>query len=194
LKGAFRFREGQFSPSEAAAITGLSLTLQRDWRSQGHLRPRTGGRASFSPQELAEMRVMVKLRGLGLPLPESRRIATEAAPSVVFVALANHSDKTLAVEAPAGGAEDYIEALEKETNDGYLCMLANLAARDGLYRYAILEGGGCKLLVTIDDDVVGEDTEAAGLIKLWACARFIAESSPRPLFTLIAPMRPAAPR
>ena len=64
-------RQDEFTPSEAAAITGLSLTLQRDWRSQGHLRPRTSGRAIFSPRELAEMRMMMKLRGLGLPLPDS---------------------------------------------------------------------------------------------------------------------------
>ena len=36
------------------------------------------------------MRMMMKLRGLGLPLPDSREIAEQTAPSIVFAALMNH--------------------------------------------------------------------------------------------------------
>jgi len=181
------YREGQFTPSEAAAITGLSLTLQRDWRSQGHLRPRTGGRASFSPRELAEMRLMMKLRGLGLPLPESRKVADEAAPSIVFAALANHRAKTLAVDAAPERAAEYIDVLERQTDGGYLQTMAGLPALDGLLRHALLEGGKCTLLPTLGDDAVDETIEAAGLINLWAVAGAIAEAATRPLFTLVLP-------
>ena len=43
---SLRYREGQFSPADAAAITGVALHLQRDWRSQGLLKAREGGRAT----------------------------------------------------------------------------------------------------------------------------------------------------
>lgn len=180
------YREERFTPSEAAAMTGLSLTLKRDWRSQGHLKARESGRASFSPRELAEMRVMMKLRSLGLPLPESRRIAEEAATSVVFAALPNHRDKTLTVEAAPDRAAAYIDRLERETNGGYLGAMADLGGVEALYRHALLEGGRGILLRTLDDDVM-EGVEAAGLVNLWAVAAAIAEAAPRPLFTLIVP-------
>ena len=77
---SLRYREGQFTPSETAAITGTPLHLQRDWRSQGLLRARQGGRASFTPRELAEMRLMMRLRGLGVSLSDAKRAAVEAAP------------------------------------------------------------------------------------------------------------------
>jgi len=133
------------------------------------------------------MRVMVKLRGLGLPLPESRKVAEAAAPSVVFKALADHREKTLGVDATPERAAEYLGMLEKETDGGYLYTLADLAIADGLFRHAFLESGKCSLIPTIDDDVMGEDIEAAGLVNLWASARVIAEAVPRPLFTLIMP-------
>lgn len=182
-----RFREGQFSPAETAAITGLSLSLQRDWRSQGLLRARETGRASFSPRELAEIRVMVKLRGLGLPLPASRKAAEEAAPGVVFAALANHRERALAVDAPPEEANAYLKALEAEADAGYLLTLSDLPAIEGLYRHALIENGECFLLRALGDDVMSEDVEAAGLINLWAVARAIVEAAPRPLFTVIVP-------
>lgn len=184
---SLRYREGQFSPSEAAAITGLALHLQRDWRSQGLLKAREGGRASFSPRELAEMRVMVKLRALGLPLPESRKVAEEAAPGLIFAALANQQDKALAVDAPADVAAAYLKSLEGKSDDGYLLILSDLPEAERGYRYAVIENGQCTLLKKLTDDAVDEDVEVAGLINLTAVARAIVEAAPRPLFTLVVP-------
>jgi hypothetical protein len=181
------YREGQFTPSEAESITGLSLTLQRDWRSQGYLQARTSGRASFSPREQAEMRVMVKLRGLGLPLAESREVADQAASSVLFAALADHGAKTLAVDAPPERAPEYLGLLERETSEGYLRILADLPRMEDLWRHVLLENGGWSLLRKIDSEPKGEDSEAAGLVNLWAIARAIAEAAPRALFTLVPP-------
>jgi hypothetical protein len=182
-----KYREEQFTAPEAAKITGLSLTLQRDWRSQGLLRTRTGARATFSPRELAEMRVMVKLRELGLALPASRKAAEEAAPTVIFAALANHQDQTLAVDASPTQAAAYIEALERTTSDGYLRALADLTAGDRLYRHALIQNGECTLFEVIDSDAMADDVEAAGIINLWAVARAIVETAPRPLLTLTVP-------
>ncbi len=130
---------------------------------------------------------MVKLRGLGLPLPASRTIAEEAAPGVVFAALANHRDTALEVEAPPELASAYLQALEAETDAGYLLTLSDLPAVEGLYRHALIENGGCFLLRALGDDVMSEDVEAAGLINLWAVARAIVEAAPRPLFTVVVP-------
>ena len=184
---SLRYREEHFTPAETAAITGLSLTLQRDWRSQGLLRSRTSGRASFLPSELAEMRLMVKLRELGFTLPVAREAADAAAPSVIFAALAEHSAKALTVDAPADQAEAYISFLEQQTDEGYLLTLAGLASVSDLRRHAILENGRWTLLRELEEDSLGDDVEAASVVHLWTMARVIVETAPRPLFTLMVP-------
>lgn len=187
MKLDLRYREGQFTPSETMAITGVALHLQRDWRSQGLLRPREGGRASFSPRELAEMRLMVKLRTLGLPLVEARCVAEEAAPGVVFAALANEPKKALVIEGSDDQASAYRAALEQEADENYLLLLADLPTMQHVYKYALVENGKCHLLKTLDEDAMDDDAEVAGLINLWAIARAIVGEIPRPLFTLIVP-------
>jgi DNA-binding transcriptional MerR regulator len=184
---ALKYRETLFSPSEAALITGLSLHLQRDWRSQGLLRAREGGRASFTPRELAEMRVMVRLRSLGLPLPEVRPVAEQAAPSVIFMALADHPDLTLNAEGSDEEARRYMDALNRATDSQYLLTLAEVASRNDVYRNAIVADGACELEHALHEDVLEESTEVAGVVNLWAVARAIAKATPRPLFTLVPP-------
>ncbi|MCV0414936.1 MAG: helix-turn-helix domain-containing protein [Brevundimonas sp.] len=186
---SLRYREGQFTPSETAAITGTPLHLQRDWRSQGLLRARQGGRASFTPRELAEMRLMMRLRGLGVSLPDARRAAVEAAPGVVFVALAQYRDQALTVEGTAAEAAAYIDSLERTGDQSYMLILAELEGMDQVYRHAVIEDGECRLLHALSEDAADEKVEAAGLINLWAVARAIAEALPRPLFTLVIPKR-----
>ena len=181
-----RYRDGQFTPSEAAAITGVPLHLQRDWRSQGLLRAREGGRASFSPRELAEMRLMMKLRALGLPLVEARKAAEDAAPGVIWSALMNHRDKALAVDAPDDLATEYLKALE-ENDDAYLVALADLPAGESGFRYALIQNGECLLLDDLDADTMRDDVEVASLINLFGVARAIVEAAMRPLFTLVVP-------
>lgn len=133
------------------------------------------------------MRLMVKLRALGLPLPESRMAAEGAAPGVVFAALANHQDKALAVDAPADVASAYLKSLEGKIDEGYLLILSDLPETKHVYRHALVENGECALLKKLDDDVMDENVEVAGLINLWAVARAIVEAAPRPLFTLVVP-------
>lgn len=186
---SLRYREGQFTPSETAAITGTPLHLQRDWRSQGLLRAREGGRASFTPRELAEMRLMMRLRSLGVPLPDARRAAVEAAPGVVFSALAEHQKQTLAVEGTAAEATAYIDSLERAGDQSYMLILAEIDDMAQVYRHAFIEDGECRLLHALNEDAADETIEAAGLINLWAVAAAIAKAAPRPLFTLVAPKR-----
>lgn len=184
---ALKYRETLFSPSEAAVITGLSLHLQRDWRSQGLLRAREGGRASFSPSELAEMRVMVRLRSLGLPLPQARLVAERAAPSVVYVALSEHSTAALSVEGPKENASKYLHSLDRATDGRYLLTLAEVASPKDVFRNAIVADGECRLEAALHEDVLNETTEVAGVVNLWAVAKAITLAIPRPLFTLVSP-------
>lgn len=186
---SLRYRESHFSPSEAAAITDTPLHLQRDWRGQGLLRARQGGRASFTPRELAEMRLMMRMRGLGVSLPASRRAAVEAAPGVVFAALSEYQRRTLAVEGAGDEAAAYIRALEQTGDHAHLLILAELESMSQVYRHAVIENGECRLLHALSEDAADETVEAAGLINLWAVAAAIAHATPRPLFTLVPPKR-----
>lgn len=183
------YREGQFAPVEAAVIAGLSLTLQRDWRSQGHLRPRTSARARFSPRELAEMRIMVALRSLGLSLPTARTLAQQGAPSVLFIALSEHSD-TLAVDPPEH-RERYLEGLERQTDGAWLNLLSGLEGAP--YFYVLTQGKHGELRYNLDNprmDTPNPDkrTEASGFVTLEALTANLAEAAGKtPLFTLTAP-------
>jgi hypothetical protein len=132
------------------------------------------------------MRVMMKLRALGLPLAEARRAAEEAAPGVVWAALVNHRDKALAVDAPRDLATEYLKALEKN-DDAYLIALADFSPGEHGFHYALIENGQCLLLSTLDEDTMSEDVEVGGLINLWGVARAIVEAAMRPLFTLVVP-------
>ena len=182
------YREGQFTPAEAAAIAGLSLTLQRDWRSQGHLRPRTSGHAKFSPRELAEMRIMVALRSLGLSLPDGRIIAEKAASSVLYMAL-DHPG-ALAVEAPdRGGAERgerYLKALDRQPDGRHLNQLSGLEGAP--YFYVLLRGRRGDLRYDLQEPALDPSVEASGLVNLQATAARLAEAAKRPLFTLLVPV------
>ncbi len=183
---SLRYRDGQFTPSEAMTITGVPLHLQRDWRSQGLLKARESGRASFSPRELAEMRVMMKLRALGLPLAEAKKVAEDAAPGVVYAALANHPDRALVVDAPRDIAGKYLKALE-QADDGYLLALSDLGSNEQVFRHALIQNGECRLLYALDENAVGDDVEVAGLVNFFGIAKEIVASAPRPLFTLVVP-------
>jgi hypothetical protein len=97
------------------------------------------------------------------------------------------------VDAEPDRAAAYRDALEAETGDGYLRMIADLTEMDQLYRHALIENGKCSLLPALSDDAVNEDEEAAAIIKLWAVAKTIAEAAPRPLFTLVVPRSFGAP-
>lgn len=182
-----RYREEQFSPSEAATIAGLSLGLQRDWRSQRLLKERDGGQARFSPRELAEMRVMVKLRSLGVPLQDCRSVADEAGGTVVFAALHNHLRDALRVEGADEAVAKLMEELEGPSGHKAMLALADLGSVEQAYRHALVENGRCFLVNALDDTTADEHVEVAGLVNLWAVAEAIVKAAKRPLFTLLLP-------
>ena len=111
------YRQTQFTPAEVVAITGLTHALQRSWRSQGLLTARTTGHKRFEPVELAEIRIMVVLRSLGLGLQDCREAAEAAAPSVLFLALINQPHLSLGWDAESDRAGRYIDALGWEKDE-----------------------------------------------------------------------------
>ena len=130
---------------------------------------------------------MVRLRSLGLPLPQVRPVAERAAPSVIFVAISNHRDATLKVEGPDENARQYLSDLQQATDGRYLLTLAEVASQTDVFRDAIVADGACELEHALHEDVLDEATEVAGVVNLWAVAKAIAMATPRPLFTLVAP-------
>ena len=179
------YREGLFTPAEAAACTGLSPAMQRNWRQAGHLPARTTGVALFSPRDLAMIRLMVVLREVGLGPALSRPVAEEAASSVVWLALADQPE-TWAVAGPPDEAHAYRQRLEK-MGDRHLRDMAGLTGR--ALAYGVAQGGAVQFFSEIDDETFNADDEVESVIKLRAIAARIAREATQPLFTISPPKR-----
>ena len=132
---------------------------------------------------------MMRLRSLGVSLPDAKRAAVEAAPGVVFYALSAHGQRTLGVDGPADKTAAYIASLEHSSDAAYILTLAELDGMNQVFRHAFIENGECRLLHALNEDAADESLEAVGLINLCAVAAAIAEATPRPLFTLVMPKR-----
>jgi hypothetical protein len=75
-----------FTPGEAERITGLSTTMQRDWRRRDIL-PTTHGHARFDVFELAEMWVLKLLTDRGIGPQAAMDVAPQCAAGIVLNAL-----------------------------------------------------------------------------------------------------------
>ena len=179
---SFAYREERFTPAEAAACTGLSLAMQRDWRRHGHLPARSGGTASFGPRELAEMRLMVLMRQMGLGPSKSRGLAQEAAPSLVWLILVDHPS-TWAVEGPAETAAHYRDKLEA-LGDSHLRSMAGL--HDRVRLYGVAEGEEVDFVTQIAGEEFDNKHELITVLSLRAVAAAMAAALDRPLFTILA--------
>lgn len=186
MKFGFSYRENSFTPAETASITGVALHLQRDWRSQGLLRAREGGRAAFMPRELAEMRLMMKLRALGVSLSHAKPLAEEAAPAVIYAAISTAHPNAIGVDGPTERAVEFRDLVDRETDGDYLHTLAG-SANDAVHRFAVIVGDRCVLVPTLGEGEMLDNHEVGGLINLWGVAESILKAVGRPLFTLVAP-------
>lgn len=69
--------ERKFSPKEAAEISGVSTSLQRDWRRRGFLTSdNPDGWASFSAEDIIRMTVMRSLSRSGLSLDAAETVSS----------------------------------------------------------------------------------------------------------------------
>jgi hypothetical protein len=176
------YREGLFTPAQAAACTGLSPAMQRNWRQAGHIAARTSEMALFSPRDLAAIRIMVVLRDVGLGPTLSRSIAEQAAPSVIWIALSDYPS-TWIVAGDAAQATEYRKRLESD--DSKLRSMAGLTGP--AYTFGIAQAGKVELTSAINDDCFDADDEVESVVKLAAIARRIATSATQPLVTVIPP-------
>lgn len=55
-----------FTPKDLTSITGLSPTMQRDWRRNGYLPPRESGWSSFDLEEVSKVALLKVLADAGL--------------------------------------------------------------------------------------------------------------------------------
>ena len=177
------YREGLFTPAQAAACTGLSPAMQRNWRQAGHIAARTTEMALFSPRDLAAIRIMVVLRGVGLGPALSRSIAEQAAPSVIFMALGDYPS-TWTVVGDAEQAAAYRERLE--LGDQHLRVMAGLTGPD--FTYGVARGKAVHLVSEINDEAFDADDEVESVIKLRVVAKRIALAATQPLMTLLLPL------
>jgi hypothetical protein len=183
MSESFAFREERFTPAEAAACTGLTTTMQRDWRRHGLLPTRLGSPGSFTPLDLAEIRLMLQMRQLGLERSVSRPFAQVAAPMVLFFALADWP-QSWAVDGAEEAAKTFRTHLEKR-GDSHLRTLAGLTS--GLCRYGIGRDDSIEFVPSLSDELDGDAEEVTRILNLQAVAGRIVEAAQRPLFTIVAP-------
>jgi DNA-binding transcriptional MerR regulator len=88
----------QFTPGEAAKISGVSVTTQRDWRRRGFL-PKTDGHARFDAFEVAEMLVLSCLGQQGIGPSQVRAVLPSLGAGVVGAALRSPRSVSGDVEA-----------------------------------------------------------------------------------------------
>lgn len=177
------YREGLFTPAQAAACTGLSPAMQRNWRQAGHIAGRTTEVALFGPRDLATIRIMVVLRDVGLGPALSRSIAEQMVPSVLWLALVNYPT-TWSVAGDAEQAAAYRRQLEL-VGDFHLRAMAGLA--EDVFTFGIVRDKTVHLVAEITDAAFDEDDEVERVIKLSAVAKRIALGTNQPLMTLILP-------
>lgn len=181
-KAGIVYREGLFTPAQAAVCTGLSPAMQRNWRQAGHIPARTTDMALFSPRELAAIRIMVVLRDVGLGPALSRTVAERAAPSVIWLALSDHPT-TWTIAGDAKQADNFRGRLELD--DGGLREMAGLTGP--AYTFGIAQGGIVELVSDISGDLFDDDDEVESVVKLTAVAKRIASTISQPLLTVILP-------
>lgn len=147
---------------------------------------RTTGKASFPARELAKMRVMMKLRELGLPLKEAHRNAEIAAASVVYAALHQNPASTIGVEGPGDLSARYLDEVAGADSDAF-STLADVLDLLEFYQHAIIQNGQCDLVPALHEHILDETAEVAGIINLSAVATSLTNRLPRPFFVLTMP-------
>lgn len=183
---SFTYREGLFTPAQAAACTGLSPAMQRNWRQAGHIAGRTTEVALFGPRDLAAIRIMVVLRDVGLGPALSRPIAERAAPSVVWLALLTYPETWTVSGDPEAAA--VCRGRMDLDGDRHLQKMAGLTGSPALY--GIAQGKTVEFFTALDEAAFDEDDEVETVIKFNAVAKRIAKAATQPLMTVIAPAKP----
>ena len=177
--------EGQFSPAEAAACTGLPLTLQRDWRALGLLTSNEGGHARFKPHELAVMKIMVRLRRHGFKPAESHAVAMRFAPVLLYHCL--DKPKGLALDDNGQRGRRYLVKVASETENNFRFELVDADSKSaGLYLW-MPQDSEPEILFNLDRIGHDNNLEEVSYLSFLGMSTKLVENLPRPLFTLKVP-------
>ncbi len=87
MKTSIRTITREFTPKEAAAVTGVSPTLQRDWRRRGLLpEKKEVGWTSFTLEDVIQMSVMKAFADSGISVKAAREFSDLAVlPTLAFI-------------------------------------------------------------------------------------------------------------
>lgn len=80
----------EFTPGEAARISGVSATLQRDWRRRGYLR-KEAGQARFTSFDVAELMALNALAARSIGPQQATMVAKPCAVGILHAALSSWS-------------------------------------------------------------------------------------------------------
>ena len=173
-KGEWSFREELFSPRQAERCTGLSLAMQRDWRRAEHLKQRPGV-TYFTPQEMAEVRLMLRLRQLGMAPSVARPIAEQVAPSVIY--------QTVVLGTLVASVLPDIGSV-RDARDDWTKAARLISGVQTIYKYGVLTNETFELVEdgkSVDLDIENEVVAVVNFFSVAAALRF---SAGRPLFSL----------
>jgi hypothetical protein len=173
--------ESEFSPAEFATASGLNGEMQRHWRRRGLLPEKRGRTATFTARDIAVVRLMLLLES---PL-KTKVLAEKFAPHVVWHALSSHP-ASWTVEGLREKADAYRHELEK--GHAHIDLMAGIAAR-AVGRYVIIADGHAPLLVpTLNDDILGAETEISTTIDLSnVAAKIVGALNTKPMLRVLLP-------
>ncbi len=103
----------EFSPSEAAHISGVSTSLQRDWRRRGVIRSRSEGWHRFALEEVIRMTVMRAFTQSGISIETADGVA-DLAVLPVMSELARWDDVAIFV------GDDLSDEQQERVRSGYI--------------------------------------------------------------------------
>ena len=172
----------EFSPAEAAEITGVSTALQRDWRRRGILPERKSeGWSRFSVTDIIEMYVLRFFSDAGFFVKDVREITGAAVlpvlnilqrePGAIEIEGADISPKLRDLILAAGVAT--------ESHGRFLVIFHR--PRAGIRDFA-LTWGRFEDLARIDAILVERDAEGCTCLDLTTIASRIIEQAALPLF------------
>lgn len=172
-------KQAHFTPSELAAITGLSPEMQRVWRRRGQLPEGVGSPARFNATDAAELIVRYQLSRYGVSPSESADAGKRAAPLVLWFALLDADGACEVI----GSEADVLSFLERfqEGHD----LAAGLAGAATRARY-VWRADGDELEFVSDLQDAGEAGEflSGFFIDLSHAGTRLAAVAGRPLMTV----------
>lgn len=171
-----------FSAGEAAQASGVSQTLQRDWRRRGILPDRTGPQQSrFEIDEILRLAALKTLSEVGLSVKTSQRLAVSVASTAFY-----HLERlpgAVAFDRASSPAEAETWWIRTRWNRLSRYIITPLPERDdGPGRIAHYERED----LTDMADLVGQDGSLVSLIfDIGAMARKVHEGLPRPVLSIV---------